>query len=210
MTKRSDKLNPTRVNAANGQRSRRLSLSRLFLRNATRFLRETPLARIELLYRLQSELLSIFHPSDVIQTSEFRIRVHSPRDLIAKPLITYGIYEEEVVPLMESLIRPGDTVVDVGANIGCHTLRMSRLVGPMGKVLAFEPDPQNLKLLRENLGKNNCTNVDVFPFALGDRNYTARLYGRLDNRGAQSLVELSVSRPFLERLTVLHPRHRFS
>src|SRR5262249_49184020 len=51
----------------------------------------------------------------------------------------YGEFSEEEALLFEQVSRPGDVVMDIGANIGAHTLVMAKRVGPTGKVLAFEP-----------------------------------------------------------------------
>jgi FkbM family methyltransferase len=57
-------------------------------------------------------------------------------------------YEPEVAEAMRQILRPGDCFVDVGAASGLHTVPAAKLVGPDGKVLAFEPGPQNLPALR--------------------------------------------------------------
>src|SRR5437867_2941506 len=72
-----------------------------------------------------------------------------------------GACEPEVCHLMARVIRSGGTVRDGGANIGFFTLFMSRLVSTTGKVLAFEPAPQNLAKLRDNIGLNGMRNVTV-------------------------------------------------
>lgn len=71
--------------------------------------------------------------------------------------------------LLGSLIRPGMTVIDVGANLGLYTVLLSRLVGPEGRVLAFEPDPALFADLRESCRRNGCTNVEPHNVALGSR-----------------------------------------
>lgn len=62
-------------------------------------------------------------------------------------------------------IHPGMTVYDLGANRGQMALFFSTLVGPTGKVLAFEPVPENVNWLRKNLTLNDMSNVEVFPVA---------------------------------------------
>jgi FkbM family methyltransferase len=56
-------------------------------------------------------------------------------------------------------IQPGDTVVDVGANVGTFALLASRAAGPSGRVIACEPDSENFALLLRNLRDNRCVNV---------------------------------------------------
>jgi len=77
-------------------------------------------------------------------------------------------YEPQYVSVFRKLVRPGDTVFDVGANIGFYTVLFSAWVGPRGRVVAYEPDPANLKLLRRNLQLNDCQNVIVSPIALSN------------------------------------------
>jgi len=74
-------------------------------------------------------------------------------------------------------LKPGQTVVDVGANIGCFTLLAARLVGPKGRVVAFEPDPNNLTRLQRNIALNQLKNVTVLPNAVGDRTASVDLFG---------------------------------
>lgn len=69
--------------------------------------------------------------------------------------------------LVSELVRPGDTVVDVGANIGYYALLAARIVGPRGRVLAFEPEPDNLVELRMNIERNGLGMVEIRPVAVG-------------------------------------------
>lgn len=70
---------------------------------------------------------------------------------ISRTLYIYGERETDLVLLLKEVLRPGDLVVDVGANIGTYVLLESRLVAPGGRILAVEPDPRNLELLRKNV-----------------------------------------------------------
>ena len=65
------------------------------------------------------------------------------------------------------LVQPGMLVVDAGANLGLYSLLLARLVGPKGRVVAFEPDPDLFALLRENCAANGATNVECHSVALG-------------------------------------------
>lgn len=68
----------------------------------------------------------------------------------------------------QQVVRPGDVVVDVGANWGVHTLLLSWLVGPEGRVVAVEPFPLAFAELQWHLQANGCSNVKTVPIALGD------------------------------------------
>ncbi len=73
--------------------------------------------------------------------------------------------EDVTVPLL----RPGDQVLDIGANIGYHALRWAQHVGPHGMVFAFEPAPPNFEALQANLALNPRLPVEAHQLALGDR-----------------------------------------
>jgi FkbM family methyltransferase len=82
--------------------------------------------------------------------------------------LVLGIEEVMNQVLLERLVKPGDVVYDVGANIGTHTLLLARLCAPTGIVYAFEPWPPNLESLQTNLKLNNVRNVQVVSCALSD------------------------------------------
>ncbi|CAE7604871.1 unnamed protein product [Symbiodinium microadriaticum] len=77
---------------------------------------------------------------------------------------------------MQALLRPGDTVVDVGANLGSYTIPFGERVGREGKVLAFEPFRWLYQLVTANVALNGLSNVWTFNVALGERKQ--RFYGR--------------------------------
>jgi len=87
-----------------------------------------------------------------------------------------GDAEPEVQEALAELLKPGQTVYDVGANIGFFTILCSRLVGPTGRVYAFEPIPQNLATLKHNIALNGLTNVVVVEKALSSRTGTAAMF----------------------------------
>lgn len=87
---------------------------------------------------------------------------------IGKALEVYGEFSELEVVLFRKLIKAGDLVVEVGANIGCHTLVYSQFVGPTGNVLAFEPERNVFKMLCGNMAINNARHVHCFHQAVGD------------------------------------------
>lgn len=86
---------------------------------------------------------------------------------IGASLRTYGEYARSESALFEQLVEPGMIVVEAGANIGTHTVGLSGLVGPSGRVLAFEPQRLIFQTLCANLALNSCQNVYVRQEALG-------------------------------------------
>ena len=81
---------------------------------------------------------------------------------------SYGTYEPPVVKAIENAVKPGMVAVDVGANGGYYTLLLSKLVGDSGRVVSYEPLPQNVKILRENVSLNHRENVRVESAAVSD------------------------------------------
>lgn len=78
-------------------------------------------------------------------------------------------WEADSVDLVRTLVKPGMHVVDVGANFGLWALELSRLVGPAGHVLAFEPTAQYGKRLTDHLSRNGIRNATVVPLGLSDK-----------------------------------------
>lgn len=96
-------------------------------------------------------------------------------DLIQRH-IYYGIYEERELAWIRKYIRPGMTVLDIGANIGYFTGILSRMVGNSGRVFAFEPSPYAFEKLEKMIRQNCLTNVQALPFGLGQREAKVNLY----------------------------------
>ena len=67
------------------------------------------------------------------------------------------------------ILKPGQVVFDVGANIGYYTLLASRVVGRAGRVVACEPSPRNISYLHRHIALNGATNVTVIPAGCYDR-----------------------------------------
>jgi FkbM family methyltransferase len=88
-------------------------------------------------------------------------------DDIARDVCLVGNYEPQVSRVVTRLLSPGMTVVDAGANWGYFTLLAASLVGPLGRVLAFEPDPRVFDLLQRNLTLNRFPHVTALPLAAG-------------------------------------------
>lgn len=78
-------------------------------------------------------------------------------------------FEYSTLQLFTEIIKPGDVIIDVGANSGLYSILYSKLVGNQGKVHAFEPDKATFSLLTENIKLNNCNNVATHNFALSNK-----------------------------------------
>lgn len=93
--------------------------------------------------------------------------------------------------LLDRFVRPGSTVVDVGANIGYNTVHAARLAGPRGRVVAVEPTPDNLETLRSNVAAAGLSNVVVAPVAAGRVAGLRELFVRGETSAVNSLFAQS-------------------
>jgi len=87
--------------------------------------------------------------------------------VVGRSLHAYGEFAGDEVDSILALVRPGDHVVDAGANIGFHTLALARTVGPEGSVTAVEPQRFCFQLLCANLTVNQLTQVLPIRAAMG-------------------------------------------
>lgn len=95
---------------------------------------------------------------------------------LSEELLTYGIHEPILTALMLNEIRPGDVIVEVGANIGYYVLLECSMIRGNGKVIAIEPDPRSRKLLKMNVFRNGyAKDVEFVPFAIGPRRGTVKI-----------------------------------
>ena len=80
-----------------------------------------------------------------------------------------GSFEPELTTAIGALTKRGNVVLDIGANIGCHALRFAKLVGPEGRVFAFEPTAYALEKIKRNLSLNPSLagNVTLEKSAIG-------------------------------------------
>ena len=90
--------------------------------------------------------------------------------------IKHHEHEQLTVEYFKKIIKKGDIVLDLGANIGYYTLIFAKLVGEVGHVFAFEPDPSNFELLSKNVKENKHENVTLIQKAVSDKNEKIKLY----------------------------------
>ncbi len=88
---------------------------------------------------------------------------------IGRSLDCYGEWCETELDLLLRFCRHGDVVVDVGANIGSHTLAFAKAVGDSGEVVALEPQRIPFQMLSGNVALNGLCNVRVLQQGAGDR-----------------------------------------
>ena len=118
---------------------------------------------------------------------------------VSYELLTNGVWEPNTSEVFYNSIQPGQVVIDIGANIGYHSILAGKLVGPSGKVLAFEPDPYSFELLSKNLFMNGLEGI-VIPInkAAGEANSLKRLFLSEENSGDHHLFDSKDGRSSIE------------
>jgi FkbM family methyltransferase len=102
-----------------------------------------------------------------------------------------GDLEPRVSYLAKKLLRPGDNVLDIGANVGWFSIVASNAIGPGGSVHAFEPQPGIAAMFRASLAMNGISNVTVHEVALSDADGTADFHVLEGNFGAGRLADMA-------------------
>lgn len=106
---------------------------------------------------------------DYVEIHEFGFQMNlDPNEYIDNAILR-RTFEPVTTKWISSLLNPGDTFIDVGANIGYFTLIGATRVGGRGKVLSFEPTTFAMGKLQENIAINNLSNVMFFKYALADK-----------------------------------------
>lgn len=105
--------------------------------------------------------------SSCVDTKNGRIEFFANDEPIGRSLALYGEWAEFEIHVLCSFIGLGSSVVDVGANIGTHTVAFAQRVGFTGSVLAFEPQHTVFDLLKRNILANGCANVQAVNAGVG-------------------------------------------
>jgi FkbM family methyltransferase len=123
---------------------------------------------------------------------DIRLRL-SPTDLISRAILETGDWEPDTWAAIREHLRPGAIFVDIGAHIGFCALKAKGIVGPSGRVVAVEANPEMQSALRANI-KASGTEVIVAPFACSDTEAMLELYsGSQSNSGSSSLSKANAS-----------------
>jgi FkbM family methyltransferase len=120
-------------------------------------------------YRAYNKLIRLLKPEYIGKTYFGALMHCNPSDLIQAYVLHFGVWEPEISHLMGQILRPGDTFVDIGANVGYDSLLGSSLVGPQGQVISIEASPIAFAKLKKNIALNKSTNIRAVNVAVSDR-----------------------------------------
>jgi FkbM family methyltransferase len=142
----------------------------------------------------------------------------STSDLIQRYLYVFGVWEPDITHWLREHLRPGDVVVDIGANIGYFSLLAATAVGPTGQVIAFEPVPSIADMLERNVRRNRLP-VEVRRQVVGDHDGSTEVFrsgganigrsGTFGEQGSTSEGSVAVVRAADAIPRELWPRIRF-
>jgi FkbM family methyltransferase len=103
-------------------------------------------------------------------------------------VLAHGEWEPETAAAIRQHLGAGDCFVDIGANAGYFSLLAASIVGPEGRVLAFEPNPEIRTVLLENIGRSGYQNIEVCPACCADSPGRVKLFlNRSHNSGGCSM-----------------------
>lgn len=164
----------------------------------------TGMGKIPGVYAVHSFLFQLLWPDkNIIEVQGSKMYINpdrlpkSFRKTFQSYIISSG-WEELTTEMFKKVVKEGDVVVDLGANLGYYTLLAARLVGQKGKVYAFEPEPINYSLLLKNIELNGYDNVVTMQKAISNVVGTVRLFLDNKNTGAHTIYQPSDRREFIE------------
>jgi FkbM family methyltransferase len=130
------------------------------------------------------------HPRRRVVPSRFGPRFAvDTQDLIQRYLYLFGVWEPHMTHWLRGRLRPGDTFVDVGANIGYFSILASELVGPGGRVVAVEASEDFHRRVEQHVRLNDCANVRALRAAVADERRTLTfVLASSVNMGANSII----------------------
>jgi len=125
----------------------------------------------------------------------FLFETHGPKDIyVSQSIIHGGMWEKATTALLLELLRNDVDLIDVGANIGWHSVIAGHRLGARGQVHSFEPEQQNLEKQRMNVALSGLGNVVVNGWALSDSNRVDVLNLSADNLGDHRLGQWRAGR----------------
>jgi FkbM family methyltransferase len=124
--------------------------------------------------KLDSSFLLVFNIPEYDYKFYSRVTRKVPNFLIPDMYASMTVHEEDIRRHFNP--KKGDTVIDIGAAFGLHTITSSKQVGPNGKVIAIEAHPDSFEMLNRNIKLNGLTNVTTLNYAVYSRKTKVKIY----------------------------------
>ena len=148
---------------------------------------------------------------DQLRSSNDIVLVHLPSfklycrssDLdVSNQIIQSQSFEPHIASVLKDVLKPGNVLVDLGANIGYFSLMAATLVGPTGKVISFEPNSQNLRLLYASIVENGMKNILVLPLAASDAPQILRLQSFGSNGFLETAAQVQAGAQYVQAVVL--------
>jgi len=108
-------------------------------------------------------------PYNRVKQCRYGTMIYNPNDeYIGRSFDLYGEFSEAEVDFFRRVIEPGDAILDIGANIGAHTVFFAQTTGVTGSVMAFEPQRLIFQTLAGNMAINSLVNAHTYQLAVSD------------------------------------------
>lgn len=120
-------------------------------------------------YRLVDTFGKWVAPEIILRKTINGVVIPLDQRLRASRYMYYGLYEEQNLKFLKSMIAPGDIVIEPGANIGYITAHLAGWVGPEGRVFALEPSPTCLNQLKKSIDDAGLPQITLLPMAIADK-----------------------------------------
>ena len=123
----------------------------------------------------------------------FDLLIDPSNGLVDTSIYAKRKYEHHILTEMYAYIKIGNVALDIGANIGHHSIFMAKIVGGGGEIYAFEPIPKIYNQLEKSVTKNNLNNVIINKYALGEIDKEVEININNNNVGGSSIVNRNAS-----------------
>lgn len=157
-------------------------------------LSQNKIGNYQIIASIHSHLLALLKPN-IIEVLSNKMVLDSGDSL---RLSIKTIHDPLQTELIKKFVKNGDTVIDVGAHIGYYTLLLAGLVGKKGQVYAFEPSPENFKILKKNVKINGYTNVTLVNKALSNQPGLLNLYLSQFSQADHQTYYTKAQKPFIK------------
>ena len=171
----------------------------MFFKKIAKYIAKLGLGRSQKIVNLYEEMLSKIGNgirSEYVEIDGQKLFLDKEDSLMLS--IKNKEHELTEIKYIKQIIKNGDTVLDLGANIGVYTLIFAKLVGKSGHVFAFEPDPSNFEILSKNIKENKHENVTLVQKAVSEKNDKIKLYVSKRNHASHRIFDSEEKRNSIE------------
>ena len=139
---------------------------------------------------LDNKKFNIYYPENV-------------EEAVIKAITSGRIWEKKLLNYYKELILPGDTVLDIGAYLGTHSVAFSQLVGDTGKVISFEPQTEIFTLLEKTIKENNIKNVKLYNNAVYNINKKIQFSNTNNGKASISYIRPRLPNPVKKEIQAI-------